>query len=347
MVSYAFEDDLAELAEQKRWDEFADLTMKRAADLIMRNVPRSSSPDETKSILSLMYQNMTKIHPLSLKKIVVALFYILDYDVLVDFIDKLLPVIITDTEAEEKYAQVIINIKLYRINALINLRKFENIESQLISLKKTELSAENTEVFYPTAALFYEAIGNFEEAQNNLFLCLKETNTVYDIEMFVRLSILSKNFFDFAAVSSCRAFYKLDSDCPLKELFISLREGNIQDISDKDMKEILKTKDVSHIKEKMYIMKIMKICFNSEHKFVSFDDLVSKLNLEEMDVIKLILRALGLKVINGWIDSEQRMLFFDSLLPRALSEDELINMKSKFIEWRNRVQKVIDVIENS
>lgn len=334
----SFTNELTKLAEEKRWYEFTLL--------IINNVSKSTESSEIDIAMSLIHKNMTRIHPLSLKAVSITLFNLLSNDKFIEFADDVISAIISVSTGDEPYTQEIITVRLYKNISLIKKGIFENIESQIISLRTSELSIENENLLYLTAALFYEGIGNIEEAQQNLFLHAKETKKVYDIEKLIRLSMISTNFFDFAAISSYKEFNDFEG-CPLKELFIHFQEGNIENISEKDILKILNINNISHIKEKMYILNIMKICFNSEQKFILLDHLASVLNIDQMVVIKLILRALGLKVISGWIDSDKKMLFFDYVLPRALNQDEMKNMRSKFIEWRNRVQGIIDIIEQS
>lgn len=333
----AFLNELKKLESERKW---FDLT-----EYIKHGLTHSSTKKDLDLVISILLNNISKIHPISLTSVIVALFPHITPVKASELIYTCVSTLEAGSVLETNYGQEIITLKLYFYIAAIKQSQLEDIEAQLISLKNSRISNENFNLLYLVAALFYETLGNYEEAQEYLFLHAKQTGTVYDIEKLVELSIRSTTFFDFSAISSFTEFNGM-KNTSLKNLFLGFQEANISNIKKKDILNILKISDVEQITVKIYLLKITRICFKSENKFVTFDQLIQELQVDEPTLIKLLLRAMGLKVIRGgWIDSEQRVLFFDGVLPRALTDEEFQKMKTRFTELRGRVEKVIGVLE--
>lgn len=334
-----FTEDLEILAADRMWYDFTEK--------IKFELTNNISEADLQYILSMLEKYINKIHPLSLTPVVISMFSSIDLQKFLFLTEKAISIIKSNSAMEKTYTQEIITLSLYKCIALTKSGNLEDVESQIIALKQTGLSKENLSLLYLTAALFYERMGNYDEAQDYLFQHAKETKKVYDIEKLVYLSIISTRFFDFASVSSFEEFSTLEN-LNLKKLFLSLQNGDeMSKISMESISEYINAKSPQHIKEKRYLLKIIKICFESEQKFVTFDHLISELAINEITVVSLLLKALGLKIIKGWIDSEQRILFFDSVLPRSLNSEELRKMKMKFVTWKEKVEDVIKTIESN
>lgn len=332
----SFSDEIKSLESERKWFDMIE-HIKRGAAASLPSVDLDFS-------LDILTRNMAKIHPISLTSAIVALLQHISPEKASGIIQAAISTLETGSAIQSNYFQEIATLRLHFYISSIKQRNFENIESQIIALKNTALSNDNLNLLYLVAALFYEGMGNCEEAQSYLFLHAKQTGAVYDIEKLVELSIRSSSFFDFSAISAFSEFDDL-SNAPLKNLFLCLSSGNIGNITAKEVSKILKTNNVDRLTTKVHLLNIIRMCFKSEQKFVAFDQLMSELQIDEVALIKLLLRALGLGVVKGWIDSEERMLFFDSVLPRALNREELQKMKMKFVVWRDRVQKVIDIVK--
>lgn len=325
--------ELKELAQERKWYDFTEK--------IKSELSRGANAKEAEQMAETFGQYISKIHPLSIVSTVVSLFPHLHPTKAVDLIEKSISII---SSSETNYSQELVCLKLYRCIGYVKMNNFEDIESQLIFLKNSAISNENLNFLLLVASSYYEAIGNIENAQEYLFRHAKETGFLENPERLVILSILSKTFFDFAAVSSFNEF-KLIKDENLKKLFILFQEGDMAGIEPKTACALLGVESIDFLKEKIYLVNILKICFQSEQKFVFFEQLIECLKMDEQTVICLLIRALGLNIINGWIDSEQRIFYFNSVLPRALSASELQKLKFKFIEWRAKVDRVLTAME--
>lgn len=330
------EDLLKQLVSERKWFDLSELITEWCND------PSFAANSEL--LLETLSKNMAKIHPLSLTSTIGTLFYHISPETALGIIDKAVSMLEVDTPGENPYFQEIVTLKLFYYIALLKLGRYEDIESRILSLKAANLSNDNMYMLYIVSALFYEGVGNYDEAQSYLFLHAKQTGHVYDIGKLVELSIRSTTFFDFSAIFVLPEFSRLQN-APLKNLFLSLSNGDMNSIDPQEIANVLHIKDASQIVTKIHLLNIIRICFKSEQKSIGFDRLMAELNVDEATLIKLLLRALGLQIVKGWIDSEVRTLFFDSVLPRALEADELQKMKMKFVEWRNRVANVIEMVE--
>lgn len=330
----AFLDEIKNLEAERKW---FDLT-----ETIKNNV-HSLSESEINSLLTIFTKNMERIHPMSLTSTIIGLYYHISPETACDLIKNAISAIDSISLVQNSYFNEITTLRLYFFIASIKLNNLEDIETQIISLKSQNLSVENINLLYLVGAMFYEKLENYEEAQNCLFCHLKQSESVYDIEKLVELSIKSPTFFDFSAISSLKEFEQM-KNLPLKNLFISLMSGDVNQIHTQNVFDILKTVDSDWIETKIYLLNIIRICFKCDQKFVKFDHFINELKIDENKVLGLLLRALGLNIIKGWIDSEERTLFFDYVLPRSLNAEELEKMKMKFVEWRNRVQEIINIV---
>lgn len=330
------EDEIKQLVNARKWFDLSEFICTFC------NGPNFAR--ESDLVLDTLSKYMDKIHPLTLTSTIGTLFHHISSEKIIEIINQAIIIIEDNTLIENPYFQEIVSLKLFYYIALLSLGRYENIESQIFSLKASNLSNDNLYMLYIVSTLFYERIGNYDEAQSYLFLHAKQTGRVYDIEKLVELSIKSNIFFDFSAITVLPEFEALQNT-RLKDLFLCLSNGDMNTIDPNEIASVLNTRDPGQIVAKIQLLNIIRICFQSEEKFISFDKLMAELKVDEMTLIRLLLRALGLKIIKGWLDSEVRMLFFDSVLPRALTGEELNKMKMKFIEWRDRVANVIELVE--
>ncbi|KAM0681658.1 26S proteasome regulatory subunit [Glugoides intestinalis] len=333
-----FLDELKVLITQRKWYDFVE-TLKEGLN-------SNLSKQDLEIACKILMENMKSLHPFSLVSVLVSLFPFLRRESSISLIEEAIEIIHKNSNFISDYQNEISCLLLYKCIASVQLDILENTEEQLISLKASKLSDENANLHCIAAAQFYEKVGNYDEAQEYLFLHAKNTKKVQDIEKLVYLSILSSRFFDFTAVATFKEFELLQND-NLKTLFLNFQNGNLNQEAVQVLTSLLGIPCKDHLQEKLHLLNIIRTCFEaSEQKLVTFDHLLSKLEVSESTLLRLLLKALGLKIIRGWIDSEERILFFDSVLPRALNSEELQKMKEKFIEWKDRIQDVITAMES-
>lgn len=325
---------LKTLIEERKWYDFSHLVIKLSKE--------ANDKQALDSMLHLFIELLPRIHPLSIASTTVALLSRLQTEEALGLINCSISAI---RERDENiYKEELCCLSMHKCMISVYAKRYENIESQIISWMSQKLSDENYYFLLLLAGNFYESIGNVENAQEYFLKHAKATNKVEDVEKLVRLSIISRTFFDFSSVMAFNEYRTLQNN-DLKNIFDCFLEGDVSKVNLQDIMRALNIKDAEFIKEKFFLINIIVICFKSEHKYVSFDVFMAKLCVDEIMLLKLLLKALGTGVISGWIDSEKRTLFFSRVIPRALNAEELEKMKAKFVEWKRRVDEAIVTIK--
>lgn len=315
-------------------------------DLTQAIQERHKSEDDLSLSSAILFKHMRQIHPLSLAPVVAAVSSNLPHSQAVSLLGSAISAIQQCNIVGDGYDDEIVFLLLCQSIAHVKGGILENIEPQIVSLASNRLSERNKVLHCWAAALYYEAVGNCEEAQHYLLQHALLSGKVQDIEKLVRLSILSSRFFDFATISAFQEFVSSENT-PLMRFFVDFQNGDIAGYDSRSIQEMLCIEQTKQIQDKMNLVCIIRACFRSQAKLVTFDALQAELGVDETLLVGLLLRALGLRVVKGWIDSEQRIFFFDSVLPHALCSDEISEMKKRFVEWKARVESVIEVIESA
>jgi hypothetical protein len=246
-----------------------------------------------------------------------------------------------------KYFQPIAKIGMNICLTNISLGNFENIEKMIIQWKNSVLTNCNFILLHFLGFKFYEGIGNLENSHEYFIKYVSLSGDVHNIEKLVRLSLLSKNFYDFSYISNLEEFSSLSQkNIELKLLFEDFQRGHFEKINNQRIEAVLECRNPEAVREKVYLVNIINICFDAADKMVNFDVFTARMNIDSNYLLYLLMKALGAKLVTGWIDSEKNTLFFDRVMPRSLSKDEISKMKEKFCEWSNRVQRSIELMES-
>lgn len=326
--------ELIVLKQERKWFDFVELARK---EMELRK-----SEEDLNEIIQLFTSLISKVHPTSIASFVLDAYKVLDADKSLELIDLAISTIVSANETA--YIQEIHSLRMTKCIIYSCQRKFDNIESQIFSWKTAKLTKSNHNLLYYLAGAFYQSVGNIEKAQEYFLRLAKATNKIDNVENLMRLSILSSTFFDFSSICNFEDF-KNHQNNDLKKVFLAFQNRKINEIDGSLLKCVIGDDNMVHITEKLYIMKIISICFAANQKQVDFDVFTSVLNIEEIELVSLLLKALGLNVLSGWIDSNERVFYFDKVIPRSLNGEELAKMKGKFMDWRNRISGVIELIE--
>lgn len=322
----------------------------------------SSEKHMIKDAINIYRRALKFMHPITSSEITILLYSFLSYNEAIELFNETINSIEKYNLSEKQRLDELLAVKMRACFCKIKNDNLENRESEIIEWKNLykkevlntlneKLCVKNIEFLNYLAYHFYISVKNVEEAQKYLFNYVFSSNDFTYIETLMKLSIISRDFFNFSAISTHPEFDSCKNK-ELKQLFLNFQNGNFAFINqNKDtLMNILyefvnftnSTFYGTFIMEKVYLINILNTCFITEDKFISFDKFINDLEIEESFLIILLIKALGIGIITGWIDSEQRMLFFDGILPRGLSDNDIENMKIKFIHWRNKVLKVIE-----
>lgn len=348
-------EDLKTLCSQRKWYDCA------------QGIILISSQDNSKSIQSELVEifksSMQRMHPKTLKNVGVALCANLQPADAINIFKDILNCINSHRSNEESYLDEIAIIEMSICLCRIKLGEVENRETEIIEWKNNYKN--RPDIFKKCSASygllqliaynFYKLINNIEETQKYLLNYIEFSKNTEFIPELIKLSIVSKTFFDFSTIISLSGFESVEEE-KLTNLIVDFQQGDCKNIKDAKslVLDIIKSvvpsnlvnEYVDIVGEKVFLASILSICFEAENKSVSFDKFINELSIDESYLISLILKALGMKLVSGWIDSKERMLYFNSVMPRCLYDTQISKMKNKFICWRDRIAKVIETLSS-
>ncbi len=310
---------------------------------------------------------VSHMHPITSSETAVVLIPFMPLDKAIELLEATKESIEKQISTPYEHINELLLVKMNLCLSRINMDDLSGRESEIVEWKNLynqknidlpvmTLSIKNRELLDYVAFRFYSVVQNVEEAQRHLFSYVFFSKDFSVLETLIKFSIVSKIFFDFSSISTHENF-SLCRNENLKNVFLSFQEGNFNQVL-KYKKTII---DLIHelvtpkyfeeyetaIFEKVYLINIANTCFRNEDKSIAFSTLTTQLNINEITLVNFLLKALGTEMISGWIDSEKQKFFFNGVSPKGLSLDDIENMKQKFIDWRNKVLKVIYTLKTS
>jgi len=247
--------------------------------------------------------------------------------------------------------------RLEMLLCMIKIRNgnLDGRETEILSWKSGKTPDYNEILLYRVSYMYYEAIGHVEGLQKNLARYIEVSRDTSEMELLVKASILSRNFYDFAALKSLEEFAEIENK-DLLALFHELQSGDMKAIKKRQrllkliIGEIIEDEKVQKeylevVNEKVKLVCIINICYASKDKTVPLDSICKPLNLEKIQAISLILRAMGEGLIVGWVDSIEERLYYDSLMKRCPLAEKIPEMRQAYCNWRERLQTMIDKVE--
>ncbi|ELA46659.1 hypothetical protein VCUG_01885 [Vavraia culicis subsp. floridensis] len=297
---------LTELLKQRKWYN---------AYLYLQSMDRECLTTELiEQFLKTVLPIATQMHPFSLTTTTIDITenYSSRFEVLSQLRDKIGESVLKTDEHDESL--VLIDIVL----ADIQLERGISIEEKVYGFKNMKLTREQEKHFNGLALKYYEKVQNYDEAY---YYAKKQRN----MEKMIEYSIFAPNIFNLPAFE----------DEP--EYFRAVREGNYKYIKN------CKIDNYEFVLQKTYIIKMLDLCYNKNT--VSISELCNNLELERVVVLRLIIKALGLKLIRGTIDGANDSLTISHISLQTVTKKELMNMKEQFIRWKSRVDKVIATME--
>ncbi|KAI5169657.1 26S proteasome regulatory subunit N9 [Pancytospora epiphaga] len=348
--------ELENLLTSRKWYDFAE----HVEELVKKG--QLSSEDATR-VRELMEPILLRFHPHTAAHVSVVLASLLSKREAIELLEKVERVISDNMSDDVTHANSLIHAQMHLCAYRIENGEYEGREPEILGWFKiydTEeneipFSKENYTFLQYTAYSFYKKICNFDLAQKYLLRYITDSSDFILLEELVEFSIVSESFFNFSAVSLLDEFTTLE-DKELVELFTSFNHGDVEKVTGFRLRIIAILEKLGYsqdrddylnrIIEKAYLINILNICFSSTTNMIPFDTFVSGLGLTDYNsLISLLLKALGHGLISGYIDSKLKCLFFSRLVPRALGEKDLADMKVQFGMWRDRVSQVIKLIE--
>ncbi|ORD96456.1 hypothetical protein HERIO_1625 [Hepatospora eriocheir] len=233
----------------------------------------------------------------------------------------------------EDHPQLVLSVKIHYLLVLIRNDLVNFNESDVYLILNENLNSENNKLAKALAFNYYVSIENYDEALK--YVCDSEHIDPYNL-CFSCLSSLS--YFNFLEIIDLNIFNSM-RDCEIKSLIQRLADNDfrIPDLSIHNLNS-------DTINRKFKILQITSLIRAYSSNIISFDYLTDNIQVSENDLIKLLMIAIGAKVINGWIDHESKTFNCISLSPIKLKAEDVVRIKDRFIELRDKVNHVINLL---
>ncbi|KAM0676864.1 26S proteasome regulatory subunit [Binucleata daphniae] len=313
------------------------------------------------AFIKLIIPNFNSIHSVTMTKTAIKIIDNVDIEKAQNIIKECLLYLqnIEYKTPEQNNSIFKLNTKMYTTKVYQkNTNEYNHIESFIYENKNKKMDKDGYFIFYRLCYLFYELTNNHEETYSyiNKFLSFyvpieskysdKEESL---INKLIKSALLSKDVYSFQGIFNNQFYNKLD-DTNLKSLFEKISTGDIDYICKN--KEMVKSVFANNsncdaiydfLREKTYLVAFVNVCFYSE-KEVSFKDVEIKLGLKREEILYVAMMAIGKKLIKGTIDGEKETISIKYVVPRILSEEDLVEVKNKYVNWSKKIEEVIKLV---
>jgi 26S proteasome regulatory subunit N9 len=142
-------------------------------------------------------------------------------------------------------------------------------------------------------------------------------------------------------------------DANLKDLFLKVKNGDYGYINNK--KAITKSlqsfiakdklEDVyAFLKEKTYLIALVNICFYNNERLITIESICNILEIDKITCYNLIIKANAKKLIKSEIDGESETVQTSYIVPRILSDEDLVEIENKYAAWKCKIDEVIKMM---
>jgi 26S proteasome regulatory subunit N9 len=325
-------DEIRKLQGERKWLQFCNAIILACG---------SESIDE---LLSLYAAALPNIHPQSLTKVSLRLAEALDADRAIELLEATQNAVRNSVMYGEAFDTETTTLEIRRLLFLVEKNELSGVERRLYEWKHLEMEEITKSMYCFLGYKFYEKIGNVEGAFDHLFLYAKLNPDANVIDELLRYALLSREFYNFNSVAVLPNFESSRSK-ELKKLFLLFKDGDTNGLSkcSSDLERLFGD-SAEMVREKIYIIGLLNICFSEPEKMVHFSRIEGELGISGEMATYVVLKSLGLGLIDGWINGENRILYFNGIVPRVLKAEEIERMKMKFESWRKRVEEVVKTL---
>ena len=346
--------ELKRLADALLWYDCAQLIKEMAS--------RGVGESEKQAIVEVFRSAAPRMHPMTSTETAIVVSRLLAGEDAVALLEEALETI--SGMFPSKYQDLRTSLQMHVCLLKINGGNLEGRDAEVLRWAKGAAEARaggsarggraNYELFTYVAYRLYSARRNTEAAQKYLLLHVAATRDASYLSDLIRLSIASRDFYDFSSVIGLPGFSE-GAEARLANLLVAFRDGNTQAVRQEEaligeiIGGVVNAEDAEAYKrvvmEKAYLTNIMKTCFASNGKSVSLAVLREQLGVPQDALLHLLIRALGIGAMSGWIDAQADLFHVSKIMPHALSSSDIAEMKAKFVNWRSKVQQVLSAVE--
>ena len=104
------------------------------------------------------------------------------------------------------------------------------------------------------------------------------------------------------------------------------------------------------VKEKIALLALVNMVFDrpSNERTLTFQEMAERIQTDHVpDVELVVMRALSLKLMEGWLDQVSQEFQVTWVMPRVLTNDQMKEMGSRFAEWAVKVSKTKDYMDDN
>ncbi len=312
-MSKNIEENLKKYSSERKWYELGDLII-------------SNISNHYELCFSYALQYLERFHPITLSQIATTIYQNATADP--EIIRNVLDHFKERGANDQLRVSVILDHCMFLIESKNDLT---DMESKIYEISKHDLNKSNLEKLNFLAYSYYSHENKVDLAYEYL---MRVSPSNFDIEEACKLAILSPQIYSFSPLISHDKFDSIKSD-DLKMLLYALNKGEFPSKSIPSIPGI--PSDI--INDKFELIRLLNVVRGRKGDFVPFSEFKN-----ENGLILLLLKALGLNLIKGWIDSKNKVLFVESVIPKDLDSEEIEVVKERFILMRNRVEEVIKML---
>ncbi|GMM36550.1 proteasome regulatory particle lid subunit [Saccharomycopsis crataegensis] len=266
-------------------------------------------------------------------------------------------------------AHIYLQVAIAKVS--LYLSKFEDARKILddCSAKIDELNiigSQITSAYYSTNAEFYKLKSDYNNYYRNSLLYLssidkeylatkvstiEKTRTAYELGI---AALLGDDIYNFGELLLHDILNFLDDASGytwLKELLFTLDHGDLANFQTMlptiEVKSPLLYSNIHFLKQKICLMSLTEAIFEKPNgkRILTFQEIATNTLTDTNDVEFLVMRALSLGLIKGFIDQIKQTVTVSWVQPRIMNRDQITSMKTKLENWSSNVNKLSGFVE--
>ena len=319
-----------------------------------------------------IYDIQTKIAPTKLIQIITKINKQLQPAAAIELLQSIEKVIEIDIAARCLYYSLLAELYIHQ-NELIQSRDLLE-KAQIMLAHEEGLESIVYSEYYRITAVFYQVKQNPNLYYKNIVNYLKYVD-IKTLEIDDQLvlaknmmmsSLLGENVFDFASFlnSPLAVHFGTGEVLPgitqnmteLNGLFMLIKAINsgmmnevnttLEGLKEFIMKENALAHHLDKIKEKASLVCLMELIFRTQSTKRTFSfEKISEVTLVPLQKVEvLIMRAMNLELVKGFIDQCKEEVTFTWVMPRVLDKEQFLYVKQQLDEWESMTRKTLELL---
>lgn len=238
----------------------------------------------------------------------------------------------------------------------------DSLKKNAVSLKEMTVDASTTIVHsshYECSMKYRKAVGPpeafFNEALSYLnYTAMEDMESPHALAMDLSLAALTGDgVFNFGQAVSTPILGALENtpEAWLMEFMHAMAKGDVilfNNLSTKYATQIQSQPALVHrataVKEKITLLALVNMVFErpSAERTLTFAEVAERIHVQVDQVELVVMRALSLKLIEGFLDQVAQTVQVTWVIPRVLTKEQTQDLAARFGEWAVKVSKTSD-----